>query len=218
MTEELDFSISYRFDDYLDPDATYGDPNDFVTEVHFEVHQVNEFGAPMELAAKGHFSHILFSLAMDSGYPLLSVMDASQSILEMSEVLFEWDEHKDFWDKLDDYFEDHPPIHTDVCFLESLEILPAFRKKGLTKMVLRDLARKYHHSCGLWVLKVFPLQHKSRSEEDKKDAWYQKMRYDELEEDFEKSKYKLFHLYQSLGLVNPFEEAYFLARPENLAI
>lgn len=121
--EALDFIIKYSFSNFLN-DGTIGeDPMDFVNEIDFEVYLTNESGHLLEKVGKGKISQILFSLAMDCGFPLMDVMDASHSIAQMSGVLFEWDDDKDFWDKIDAYFEFEPPLSYDICFLETLEVI-----------------------------------------------------------------------------------------------
>ena len=100
--EELNFIIKYSFSSFLKDCPVGEDPTEFVNEIDFEVYLTDETGHLQEQVGKGKISQILFSLAMDCGFPLSDVMDATHSICQMSGVLFEWDEDKDFWDKIDD--------------------------------------------------------------------------------------------------------------------
>lgn len=214
--EELDFIIKYSFSSFLKDYPVGEDPTEFVNEIDFAVYLTNESGHLEEQVGKGKISQILFSLAMDCGFPLYDVMDATHSICQMSGVLFEWDEEKDFWDKIDTYFEYQPLENFDIFFLETLEVIAKYRGKGLGEKILNNLIERFYSSCGLWVLKAFPMQHdisiKSDKEENQND-WNKKMEYSLMESDFEKAQYQLFNYYKKRGFQNPFDMEYFIAKP-----
>ncbi|WP_281297018.1 hypothetical protein [Flavobacterium limnophilum] len=214
--KELDFIIKYSFSNFLKDCPVGEDPTEFVNEIDFEVYLTDETGHLQEQVGKGKISQILFSLAMDCGFPLSDVMDATHSICQMSGILFEWDQDKDFWDKIDIYFEYQPLENYDVFFLETLEIIAKYRGKGLGEKIINNLIERFYSSCGLWVLKAFPMQHdiaiKNEKEENWSD-WNRKMEYPKMELDFEKSQYQLFNYYKKRGFQNPFDMEYFIARP-----
>ena len=214
-----DFTIKYSFNDILRDVPLGDDPNDFVNKIDFEVYVTDVHGKLSEVIAKGQISQILFGLAIDHGYPLFDVMDASESILDMSGVLFEFDEDKDFWDKLFAYFADTLPMSYTICYLEYLEIIPNYRGKGLGKKIIKSMMKRFYDSCGLWVAKAFPIQHSGviqKTAFENLDEWDQQMDYDNFEKDFEKSQYKLFHYFQQLGFQNPFDMEYFIAVPSQV--
>lgn len=217
--EELNFIIKYSFSSFLNECSVGEDPMDFVNEIDFEVYLTNESGHLIEQIGKGKISQILFSLAMDSGFLLEDVMDATHSIYQMSGVLFELDEDKDFWDKIDAYFEFEPPMSYDICFLETLEVIEKYRGKGLGEKIINNLIERFYSSCGLWVLKAFPLQHDNSIKSENESAqinWNKKMDYQNMESDFEKSQYQLFNYYIKRGFKNPFDMEYFIARPHDI--
>lgn len=214
--EEQDFTIKYSFSDILREETLGDDPNDFVNKINFEVYVTDIHGKLSDLIAKGQISQILFALAMDYNYPLHDVMDASDSILSMSGALFEFEEGKDFWDKIDNYFEFNTPLNYNICYLEYFEIAPNYRAKGIGKKILKSMIERFYHSCGLWVINAFPIQHSGVIEKtafEDLDQWDQQMNYDSFEKDFEKSQYKLFHYFQQMGFQNPFDMEYFIAKP-----
>lgn len=214
--EESYFTIKYIFNDILREEPLGEDPNDFVNKIEFEVYLTDIHGKLSEVIAKGQISQILFGLAIDHGYPIFEVMDASESILDMSGVLFEFGEDKHFWDKIEDYFVDEIPTNYTICYLEYLEILPNYRGKRIGKKIIKSMMERFYDSCGLWVVKGFPIQHSGviqRTAFENLDEWDQKMDYNSFEKDFEKSQYKLFHYFQQLGFQNPFDMNYFIAQP-----
>jgi len=214
--EEQNFTIKYSFNDNLSNESLGDDPNDFVNEIDFEVHLTDIHGKLSEVIAKGKISQILFSLAIDHGYPLYDVMDASESILDMSGVLFELEVGKNLWEKIDAYFKDCIPLNYNICYLEYFEILPNYRGKGIGKKIIISMMNRFYFTCGLWVFKSFPVQHSGAIKEtafEDLDGWDQQMEYNNFEKDFEKSQYKLFHYFQQLGFQNPFDVEYFIAQP-----
>jgi GNAT superfamily N-acetyltransferase len=217
--EELDFIIKYSFSSFLKDYPVKENATEFVNEINFEVYLTDEAGNLVEQVGKGKISQILFSLAMDSGFPLMDVMDATHSICQMSGVLFEWDKDKDFWDKIDTYFDYFPLENYNVFFLESIEVIAKYRGKDLGDKIINNLIESFYSSCGLWVLKAFPIQHdisiKSEKEENQSD-WNKKMEYQKMESDFEKSQYQLFNYYKKRGFKNPFDMEYFIARPSDI--
>jgi len=214
--EEQDFTIKYSFSSFLKDYPVGEDPTEFVNEIDFEVYLTDETGHFQEQVGKGKISQILFSLAMDCGFPLSDVMDATHSICQMSGVLFEWDKDKDFWDKIDTYFDYHPLDNYDVFFLETLEVIAKYRGIGLGAKIINNLMERFYSSCGLWVLKAFPMQHDTAIKNEKEENWSdwnRKMEYPKMELDFEKSQYQLFNYYKNRGFQNPFDMEYFIARP-----
>jgi len=214
--DETFYTVDFEFYDILGAELGE-DPNDFVTEIHFKIKtEQEEPGGVVELVGKGKLSLIHFGLAIDAGYPLHMVMDASSSILEMSEQLFSWAEDGQPFDKLEEHFTGEVFFNPDVCFVECLEVLPSHRGRGIGREVMTSIARRFYNSCGLVVVKAYPLQHELR-EPAVTDEWAKAMRYDELEQDLELSQYQLFNWYQKMGLRNPFDREYFIARPGELA-
>lgn len=217
--EEQNFTIKYSFNDILRESPLGEDPNEFVNEIEFIVFATNDHFNEIEQIAKGKISQILFSLAMDSHFPLHDVMDATHSICQMSGVLFEWDENKDVWDKIDTYYDFNPLNNYDVFFLETLEVISKYRGKGVGAKIVKNLIERFYSSCGLWVLKAYPMQHDvsiKRETEEKMSDWNKKMEYPKMELNFEKAQFQLFNYYKKMGFQNPFDMEYFIARPLDL--
>jgi len=210
------YTVDFEFQDILGAELGE-DPNDFVTAVRFKSHtEQEEPGAHVELVGKGKLSLFHFGLAMDAEFPLRVVMDATSSILAMSEMLFSWEEGAHPFDKFEEIFKEEPIFNQDVCFVEQLEVLPAHRGRGIGRDALISIARRFYNSCGLLVLKAYPMQHDVNVQRQV-DEWAKAMRYEELEQDLERAQYQLFSWYQKMGLSNPFDVEYFMALPGDLA-
>lgn len=214
--EVQEFTIKYSFNDILKEEPLGTFATDFVNEIEFNVYLNDSYSKPTVLIAKGKISQILFSLAADYEFSFYELMNATQAILEMSEMLFDFDEESDFWAKIDAYFQEDVPLNQDICYLDFFEILPNFRKKGIGKKIITSLVERFYSSCGLWILQGVPTQHSGYLDNiafEDLDEWDQKMAYDDLDKDFEKSQYKLFNYFQQMGFQNPFDRDYFIAEP-----
>lgn len=53
------YTIEYSFSSYLE-EKTFGEPTDFVNEIHIKVHEINESGEPIQEVGRAILSHILF--------------------------------------------------------------------------------------------------------------------------------------------------------------
>ena len=87
MMEESYFTIKYSFNDILREEPLGEDPNDFVNKIEFEVYLTDIHGKLSDVIAKGQISQILFGLAIDHGYPIFEVMDASIFVSSMVKYL-----------------------------------------------------------------------------------------------------------------------------------
>jgi GNAT superfamily N-acetyltransferase len=216
LSEDFFFQITYSFTSFPQSSAPGEDPTDFVTDIFLDIRKPDERGENNQKIGRGYISLIHFSLAMDEGYPLEYVMDASDSILKMSEELFDMGEEVDYMDKITEYYDGLLPVNFDVCFIERLELLPDYRGKGLGRWVIKNILERFYGSCGLVVAHAFPVQHEEgpprRGEEMK---WEESMQYQLMEQDPEMARYQLYHFYQKLGFTNPFGEDYFIIRPHD---
>lgn len=212
--EDITLAISYSFTSFPQSKPLLEDPAYYVTEIVMDIRQLDIQGNAGQRIGQGQLSLLHFSLAMEKGYSFFELMGASASILEMTEQLFNISEEFDCWEKIEACYNYEPLLQYDVCFLERLEILPAYRKKGIGKRVINDMIEKFYASCGLVVVKAYPLQHESEIFLRNPD-WLKEMEYPLMETDFEKARYQLFNYYQKLGFINPFAEDYFMIRPHD---
>lgn len=212
MFDEDIYRVDYTFSSFLNNDLMGEDSTDFVNEITLSIYRVNEGREINQLIGRGSVSLLLLNRAIDLGFPLFEVFDASDSIMEMAEVVFDMNQEGDFWSKLDEFFDYNLPTSYDTCFIEGIELLPDFRGKGIGKWVLKNIMERFYGSCGLVVVRAFPLQHAGGFESSL--DWKKQMKYELLEADMEQAQYKLFHYYQQLGFSNPFEKEYFIVRPE----
>lgn len=212
MLDDGFFRVDYTFSAFLSEGSAGEDPTDFVSEIFLNLYRVSEEKGTELVVGKGSLSLLHLNRAMDQDFPLFDVFDATASIQAMAGVIFNMKEEEDYWSKLDELYDYDIPTNFDVCFIERIELLPEFRGKGVGKWLIQNILERFYGSCGLVVINAFPLQHEDG--DSYSPEWTAKMKLEALESDLEKAQYKLFHYYQQLGFSNPFEQDYFLIRPE----
>lgn len=152
---------------------------------------------------------ILLGLAVNQNYNPFYIFDSSHSLLELGENIYDFDTYE-LKEELQEFY-NFEILSDNICFLERIEILPKYRSKGLGKKIIKNFVERFSGCCGLYALKAFPLQLEARKE--KCQGWYKKMRLDELEQDEEKAKHKLYSYYRTLGFDQPFNNEYFFHNP-----
>ena len=212
--EDISIGITYSFTTFPQANPLLEEPTDYVTEIVMDIRELDAQGNPGHQIGQGQLSLLHFSLAMEKGYSFFGVIDASASILEMAEQLFNITEGFDCWEKIEACYDYEPLLQYDICFLERMEILPAYRKKGIGKLVISNLVERFYGCCGLVVVKASPLQHETENFL-RNPEWQQSMEYSLMETDYEKARYQLFNYYQKLGFINPLAEEYFMIRPHD---
>ena len=151
------------------------------------------------------FDIINLSQGHEIGYSSMMLFDHSHSLMELGFAIYNFDEDN-FRDEILNYYQDDFNFYGCICYLDRIEILPAFRGKGLGKKVLKDIIHRFSHSTSLFVLKAFPLQLEVTISND---LWFNKMKLDEFDNNESKAKQKIFKYYKSLGFVNILKNEYF---------
>jgi GNAT superfamily N-acetyltransferase len=132
--------------------------------------QVFEYGNESEEEISiGHIDGYLVmrGRAMDDRVDLFDAMDCiSASTTECFEALFEH-ETGEWNEAVEDLYDHEIPGH-DVIFIETIEIQPAYRGKGVGAQVVRETIATFGASCGLVACKPFALQYANWMDEDKK--------------------------------------------------
>ncbi len=204
MKEETKFyRIDYSFSSHLGSMIE----SSYINCIKGELVQETEDGDISKeiVIGKIQISIILVSLAINNDRSLLEVFDNTAALFDIGQDIFDFDKNQ-MKDEIIGHFEEFP-MNSDICIIERLEIIPAYRGKNLGKKMLKDIYNRFNGSCGFFVLKAFPLQFEPRLE-NKVNIWDENLKLKELEKDEEKARYKLIHFYQQCGfeLIPDFSE------------
>ncbi len=151
----------------IEVDCESDEPSRVVPAFHGEILEYEEDSD--EKSRIGHIDGYLVmrGRAMDEGEDLFHAMDSiSSSTAECFEALFEHETGS--WNEAVDSLYEHDIPGHDVLFIETIDIEPAYRGKGIGAQVVRETIATFGASCGLVACKPFALQYANWLAEEKK--------------------------------------------------
>lgn len=185
------YQIYYSFNssvDEVEPGLKY------INDVNIELAITDEADNRLKTIGKAGLKIILLTSSERQGVDPMYIFDSDELIMDIGEQIYDFENQTINADILE--LIDFVLTNDDIAVLTSYELLPEYRKIGLGKALLKDIYTRFQSSCGLIVLKVFPLQYNRLILDPE---WQKQMEYDKLEKDFEMSEYKLKAFYKSVG-------------------
>ncbi len=190
---ELDpfYALFYAFDSSLETN----EPADkYQNNIEIDLCLVDEHYNRLKTIGKAQLKVLLLTSADNQGCSYLPIFDSEDWLMDIGEQIYDFeteDFNQEFLDAIDlDMF------NFDIAILTTLEILPEYRGRGLGKMVVKDIFRRFRSSVGLFIVEVYPLQHAYHFGDEN---WKKEMEYSKMEKDFEMSDLKIKAFYKSLG-------------------
>ena len=84
------------------------------------------------------FDIINLSQGREFGYSSMMLFEHSHSLMELGFAIYNFDEDN-FRDEILNYYQDEFNFYGCICYLDRIEILPAFRGQAIGKKVLKDI-------------------------------------------------------------------------------
>ena len=211
MENDYSIELDYSFRSALGEIESYRYINEYKVNIYNNEDGLED-SRNRELIGKARLSLVLLSLVINNQMDTYEVFDNSQFLMELGETIFDFE--------TDDFRE---PLIDEVCasssnllVIDRLELLPAWRKKGFGKKIIKDIIWRFSGCCDLVVLKAFPLQKEATNPDKEKSEWQKKMEMTNLPKDGELSFYKVYAYYQNLGFEQYEETDYFYFNPAKL--
>jgi GNAT superfamily N-acetyltransferase len=207
MTPVIDYlEIKYTFNSAT-PDMV---ENRYINEYDIEIvgNSLEDGNGDVKTFVVGKAKVLLFllGLADHNGFPYYEIFDTYSTTLEIGSLLYDW-ETQEFKAEIEEFCSD--AYNSNVLFIDRIEILPAFRNKGIGKKIIKDILCRFYECFGVMVIKAFPLQFEIKSSEKEDIAWYTKMEFDGLEKDKKNATENLVRFYKSLGFDQLYQNEYF---------
>lgn len=204
--EEIEFlEIKYSFN------SSTGEieHNRFINEYKIEIFGNGEDINSIEksyLIGKGEISLFLVGLTQNEGFSIYQLFDSSQNGLDLGNLIFDWDT-----EEIKEKFEDLilETGNSNILYIDRIELLPQFRGMGFGKKIMKDIIFRFDNSCGLIILKAFPLQLEGSNVLGRDEKWAKKMQYKHLVQDEKIAKSQLYKFYKSLGFKQYLKSEYF---------
>jgi GNAT superfamily N-acetyltransferase len=190
---ELDpfYNLYYSFDSSLETN----EPGDlYQNTINIDLCLTDEHDRRLKTVGKAQIKILLLESATMQGCSAIAVFDSDGWLMEIGEEIYDFELEVYLPEFLDSLNLDI--ANQDIAILTTLEILPEYRGRGLGKMVVRDIFRRFRNSVGLFMVEVYPLQHAYHIGDE---SWKKEMEYSKMEKDFEISDLKIKAFYKSLG-------------------
>jgi len=175
------------------------DPEDWVVEVSGEVFISDEDNEErvaakcrlflVDVESSGYAAGELLDTRQEI-YPFISFYEPDTSSFNASFLSFVGD---DVW-------------HSNLLIIDRIEVLPMFRGRGLTKLIIDDAVNLFSARIDVVALKVFPLQFEYKGLNNKPNEWKKMMELKKMEHDIGIATTKLAASYESLGFVRVVNE------------
>ena len=204
--EDSFYEIEYKFTSELNEI----EGNRYITTYSGNVFETNDFDEGKKLIGKISLKLILLSLATNQGYSSYEIFDTEGDVYEIGQEIFDFksDEIKE---DIRMFYEEEI-FSPDICIIQRIEIIEKYRGQGLGSKIIKDIYNRFASCCGLFVLKVFPLQFDSNFKKLKNTAWGRKLSLEQLGVDKEGAFYRLKAYQQKLGFnhIEGYEELMFI--------
>lgn len=171
------------------------DPEDYLTEYNVDILEIINNAGDTEVVGKVRFYKSANLYAVE--FSLYDILDTSQELTELLDLFdFEDGPSKAFSEKvgLDIHF-------SHILYLCAIEILPEYRKIGLTELVTQRIIDTFVEDEGtvLVLLKAHPMTCTlwSDSQGDDSGNWSNRMEYMKMPKDKNEAQKKLYQKYQS---------------------
>lgn len=187
--------------------------NRFINEYKIEIFGNGEDKNGIEkyyLIGRGEISLFLVGLAQNEGFSVYQLFDSSQNGLDLGNLIFDWD--------TEDIKEDFENLiletgNSNVLYIDRIELLPQFRGLGFGKKIMKDIIFRFDNSCGLIILKAFPLQLEGLNVLGRDEKWAKRMKYKCLVQDEKIARSQLYKFYKSIGFKQYLKSEYFYLNP-----
>ena len=144
---------------------------------------------------------ILLDEANENGWNAYSIFDVSGDTFEIGKIIYDLEDPHNSYPEYNKNIEQefHNLIESNVLILSKIEILPEYRGEGLGKKWIKDFYNNFNSGCGLIIADITPKQFYLFDVSAKGSLWRNKMKYSEMDQDEEKSRYKLLNYFLGIG-------------------
>lgn len=201
------FSIEFSSSVTLDNE----DDDSYLTEISGLVVRTNPYSERRRRAGKLRLFYVDLMKGMVDGISALDILDTRSETVDFYTVLF--DPRTDDFKRSIYQIAGEEIYSHNLLILDRLEILPAYRGRGLGLACLYRCMRQYWHGCGLVAIKCFPLQFELKEALPDK-GWARRMEMGELGRGLAPCREKLMSYYARLGFVRVGKSEFMILNPE----
>ncbi len=192
----FDYSISYHISSDLGEES----PKKYINSIEAEIF-VNAMSGTTLKVGRVFLKIILVTQARKKQYDFQKIFNSYDSTKDLAKNIL--------CIPLDDFeapltiYHSSCDFKTDICLIETIELLPAFRGKGLGQDVLNDIVHRFGPMCSAFFIQAIPYQLNTiktlTQNKDDLDDFSEQMDYGDSKFDEEGAIYKLYAFFQKSG-------------------
>jgi len=178
--EELDINIEYTFSSGLGA----VEENRYIKDVKATFYNGESVDNKLnERIGETEFKILDLEMAKNDEFDIYQLFDSYEYTFRHGEAIYDF-EKEDFNQQVYKHYDDNL-MNGNVCLLERIYIVPAYRGLGLGPKLFKDLVLHFSRNASLFILQPHPLQFDNSLKDNEDKKWY------ELDA-FEKSNLKAF--------------------------
>lgn len=187
---DLISSIDYRFKSYL-----FDDPIKYLTEIQGDVIAIDHNDQEVIGAKVKYYLLNLEDNEYGNANDLLDLYSNTSAFI--GHIYKKDGSFKTCIQNLSEY----ELYNSNILILDRIEILPSFRGKGLTKIIIENGIQHFGTNVSLLALKSFPLQFEYHLSEEAPSEWQSEMEIQRLNQNEREASIQLTRYYKSLGFI-----------------
>lgn len=157
--DDSSVTFKYKFDSGTGP----WEEGRYVREINMDIFSQDEDGNALILIGKVGFKIVYVDQAMETGYDLYEIFDSHEYTFRHAQDFFDFDTEQVKEDI--QRFYDYDIMQLNICLLERIEILPAYRGNKIAAKAIKDITFHFGSGCGLFIIQAYPLQFESKDRE-----------------------------------------------------
>jgi len=186
-------------------------PDQFSKFYFGDIYEIDNETNQETLIGKVSLKVLLIGSAKNAHYDLEELFDRDEDTYQIGKKIYNFDTQS-INDDIDEFY--NSIYVSKICIIDKLELQEKYRGIGIALKVIKDIYNQFGGDSNLIVAQMIPAQFEFRSEQPSK--WDKSIAINQLDEDFEKSYFKLKGLFQKFGFdhIEGYDELMFL-NPEN---
>ncbi|CAM3783912.1 N-acetyltransferase domain-containing protein [Flavobacterium branchiophilum] len=192
--DDMNFSTKYKICSSLGAreNARYSQ------EIKGEVFLEDSTGNNKKLIGRLTGNKLLLGEGANDGWDAYSIFDNEQHTLDLGNAIYDF-QNQDWNQQLNEKYNDNL-IDPNVLFIASIEILPEYQGHKIGTKFIKDFVTNFVQGCAIVAICKEPFYIQTNFDKELiSDEFTEKMKYDAMDDDYEKITYKLLSYFIKIG-------------------
>lgn len=204
QSDHLLYSVKYSCTSILDDSSP-----DCFSKYHFgEIYEIDSEANTETLIGKINLRVLLIGSALNAHHDLEELFNVDEDTYQIGKQIYNF-EAQSINEDIDEFY---GSIYiSQICIIDRLELQEKYRGMGIALKVIKDLYIQFESDSCLIIAQMIPAQFESG--DNRSSKWKNAIAINKLDEDFEKSYFKLKALFQNFGFdhIEGYDDLMFLS-------